>query len=33
MIWKEDFAYELFDLTEPIFEGGLEKIGSLVIGS
>jgi hypothetical protein len=32
MIWREGFAYERFDLTEPVFEGGLEKIGSLIIG-
>ena len=30
MIWKKGFAYERFDLTEPVFEGGLEKIVSVI---
>jgi hypothetical protein len=29
MIWREGFVYERFTLTEPIFEGGLERIGDL----
>ena len=32
MIWREGFAYERFDLTEPVFEGGLETVGNAIIG-
>jgi hypothetical protein len=32
MIWREGFVYERFTLTEPIVEGGLERIGDLIIG-
>jgi hypothetical protein len=30
MIWREGFAYERFDLTEPVFEGGFERIGDVI---
>ena len=32
MLWREAFAYERFDLTEPVFESGLETIGNAIIG-
>jgi hypothetical protein len=32
MIWREGFVYERFTLTKPIVEGGLERIGDLIIG-
>jgi hypothetical protein len=32
MIWREKYAYERFDLTEPVFEGGLETIGNVILG-